>query len=79
MKKIISILLCFALLFSFAAFAYTGIRTFTVPKNVSAIAQGAFMGSPYLESITFSANSKLESISAYMFDGCSSLNDLKNI
>ncbi len=53
----------------YAAFAHTGIYSFTVPSNVSTIAQYAFMGSDDLRSITFAENSKLESVSAYMFLG----------
>jgi len=57
----------------FAAFAYTGLQSFTVPASVSTIAQEAFVGSRSLSAITFAENSKLESISAYMFDGCENL------
>ena len=58
---------------SFGSFAYCGLNSFRVPKNVSTMAQGAFMGCDQLTSFTFAENSKLESISAYMFDGCSNL------
>ena len=58
---------------SFGSFAYCGLNSFRVPKNVSTMAQGAFMGCDQLTSFTFAENNKLESISAYMFDGCSNL------
>ncbi|MBR4872478.1 MAG: leucine-rich repeat protein, partial [Clostridia bacterium] len=61
---------------SYGAFAYTGLRSFTVPANVSTMAQGVFVGCPWLSSVTFAENSKLESISAYMFDGCTSLQSI---
>ena len=58
---------------SFGSFAYCGLTDFRLPANVSTMAQGAFMGCKNLTSFTFAANSKLESISAYMFDGCTNL------
>ena len=58
---------------SFGSFAYCGLTYFRLPANVSTMAQGAFMGCKNLTSFTFAANSKLESISAYMFDGCTNL------
>ena len=58
---------------SYGAFAYCGLTSFRVPANVSTMAQGAFMGCSKLQSFTFAKNSRLESISAYMFDGCSNL------
>lgn len=58
---------------SYGAFAYTGLYSFRVPASVSTIAQGAFLGCEDLTQITFAANSKLQSISAYMFDGCTNL------
>ena len=58
---------------SYAAFAYCGLRSFTMPANVSTMAQGSFMGCSNLTSFTFAENSKLTSISAYMFDGCNNL------
>ncbi|MBR2621934.1 MAG: leucine-rich repeat protein [Clostridia bacterium] len=61
---------------SFGAFAYCGLQSFRVPANVSTMAQGAFLGCPDLKSFTFAKNSKLESISAYMFDGCSNLQSI---
>ncbi len=62
--------------FSFESFAYTGLQSFTVPANVSTMAQKVFEGCCYLSSITFAENSKLESISAYMFDGCTNLQSI---
>jgi len=61
---------------SYGAFAYTGLWSFTVPANVSTMAQGVFVGCPWLSSVTFAENSKLESISAYMFDGCTNLQSI---
>ena len=61
---------------SYGAFANCGISSITVPANVSTIAQGAFMGCGNLTQITFADNSKLESISAYMFTGCSNLQSI---
>ena len=57
----------------YAAFGYTGLYSFRVPASVSTIALEAFIGCEDLTSITFAANSRLESISAYMFKGCDSL------
>ena len=57
----------------YAAFGYTGLYSFRVPASVSTIAQEAFIGCKDLTSITFAANSRLESISAYMFKGCDGL------
>ena len=61
----------------FQTFAYCGIRYFTVPTNVSTIAQYAFEGCSNLEWFKFAANSILESISAYMLDGCDNLKSIK--
>ena len=61
---------------SFGAFAYSGLTSFTVPSNVSTMAQKAFEGCVNLTSITFAENSKLESISAYMFDGGNNLQSI---
>ena len=58
---------------SFGAFAYCGLQSFRVPASVSTMAQGAFIGCSNLYSFTFAAGSRLESISAYMFDGCANL------
>ena len=58
---------------SFGAFAYCGLQSFRVPASVSTMAQGAFIGCSNLYSFTFAAGSRLESISAYMFDGCTNL------
>lgn len=58
---------------SFESFAYCGINYFRVPASVSIMAQYAFEGCRNLTSITFAANSKLESISAYMFVGAENL------
>ncbi len=58
---------------SYQAFAYTGLTSFCVPASVSTMAQGAFEECSNMISFTFAQNSKLESISAYMFDGCSKL------
>ena len=57
----------------FEAFAYCGIRDFTVPANVSSMAQYAFQGCKNLISVTFAENSRLESLSAYLFVGCDAL------
>ena len=59
--------------FGYQAFANSGIRHIIIPKNVATIAQGAFMDCDNLQYIIFAQGSKLESISAYMFDGCSNL------
>jgi len=61
---------------SYEAFAYCGLQSFRVPANVSTMAQGAFTGCYNLTSFTFAENSKLESISAYMFDGCDNLQSI---
>ena len=61
---------------SLNSFALCGLQSFTVPANVSSIAQGAFAGCGKLTHITFAENSKLTSISAYMFDGCSDLTEI---
>lgn len=61
----------------FGSFAYCGITSITVPKNVSTIAQGAFMGCDRLVSATFAKDSKLQSISAYLFDGATNLQTIK--
>ncbi len=61
---------------SINSFALCGLQSFTVPANVSTIAQGAFAGCDRLTHITFAQNSKLTSISAYMFDGCSALTEI---
>ncbi len=61
---------------SYGAFAYTGLYEFTVPANVSTMAQGAFEGCRELHTFIFAENSKLESISAYMFDGCTNLQNI---
>ena len=58
------------------SFALCGLQSFTVPANVSTIAQGAFAGCDRLTHITFAKNSKLPSISAYMFNGCSELTEI---
>lgn len=58
---------------SFGAFAYCGLQSFRVPASVSTMAQGAFIGCSNLYSFTFASGSRLESISAYMFDGCTNL------
>jgi len=61
---------------SFEAFAYSGITSFTIPANVSTMAQNAFYNCYNLTSVTFAENSKLESLSAYVFDGCDNLQNI---
>ncbi len=53
----------------YAAFAYTGINSFRVPKNVSTIGQEAFAGSKDLTSLTFAEGSRLDIIPAYFLKG----------
>ncbi|MCI5744897.1 MAG: leucine-rich repeat domain-containing protein, partial [Erysipelotrichaceae bacterium] len=54
-------------------FGYTGITSFTIPSNITSIAQYAFEGCNNLKEVTFAEGNTLESISAYMFDGAYSL------
>ncbi len=61
---------------SYGSFAYSGITSVIIPKSVSTMAQGAFIGCSLLSSVTFEKDSKLESISAYMFDGASNLQSI---
>ncbi|WP_400245552.1 leucine-rich repeat protein [Methanomethylophilus alvi] len=62
---------------SLQAFAYSGLVDFTVPANVSTMAQGAFEGCSLLTRVTFADNSKLPYIAAYMFDGCDNLEQIE--
>lgn len=61
---------------SFAAFAYTGIYSVRIPANVSTMAQYAFEGCDSLTSVTFAANSELESIPAYAFLGAENVREI---
>ena len=61
---------------SFAAFAYSGIESFTVPSKVHSIAQKAFEGCLNLHTVIFNQNSRLENITAYMFNGADNLQEI---
>ena len=49
------------------------VKKVTIGKNVTKIYNDAFSDLPYLKTVTFAANSKLEVIYDYAFEGCSAL------
>ncbi len=58
---------------SFGSFKNSGIRSFTVPKFINAIAQYEFSGCKYLRSVSFEEGSELTALTAYMFAGADEL------
>lgn len=57
----------------YRTFAYCGIEDFTIPGNVSTIAQEAFTGCNKLLTVTFEADSQIENLPAWVFDGADNL------
>lgn len=57
----------------YGTFAYCGIEDFTIPGNVSTIAQEAFTGCNKLLTVTFETDSQIENLPARVFDGADNL------
>ncbi len=57
----------------YGTFSYCGIEDFTIPGNVSTIAQEAFTGCSKLLTVTFEADSQIENLPAWVFDGADNL------
>lgn len=57
----------------YGTFAYCGIEDFTIPGNVSTIAQEAFTGCNKLLTVTFEADSRLVNLPAWCFSGADNL------
>lgn len=57
----------------YGTFSYCGIEDFTIPGNVSTIAQEAFTGCNQLLTVTFEADSQIENLPAWVFDGADNL------
>ena len=57
----------------YGTFAYCGIEDFTIPGNVTTIAQEAFTGCNKLLTVTFEADSRLVNLPAWCFSGADNL------
>ena len=58
------------------AFAYTGLVEVRIPAGVVAISDSAFYGCTALKNVIVAENSKLETIGAKAFNGCSNLDSI---
>ncbi len=57
----------------YGAFAYCGIKDFTIPGSVQTIGQEAFAGCRDLLTVTFEADSRLTNLPAWAFEGADEL------
>lgn len=58
------------------AFAGTGLRSVTLPGELTSIPEGMFAGAKSLLEVTFAENSQLTTVGDYAFEGCEMLSEI---